>query len=283
MNLRLPMLAITLITSSWLCGCTAGRTSNPAESPAMSPAAATGTEPGTAAAYVQGFYERYVAERKGGQGAATVLVRTHVAAWYLPIITAPSSLGADNVSCGLRGDPAGWTFSPVGAVGGQMVVAVGSRPRGAPQKLWIVITLETVTGKITGITCAIGGSDVTRTGAKDAATSLYSYYVAARRRGASAGEVIAGLADSGATSSSAYLQEAKYALARRQLAYDPVTCAGAGVPHVSVGTARVVAGGSAGLVVASVNRVRALVTVVLGAKGWTVSDIACHNPLTGPW
>jgi hypothetical protein len=174
--------------------------------------------------------------------------------------------------------PAGWTFSQVGSLAGQTVVVVGSRPRGAPQKLWIVITLEPGTGKITGITCAIGGGDVTSTGTKDAAASLYSYYVAAQRQGASPGEVIAQLVDSGATPSSVYLQQAKYALVRRQLAYDPVTCARPSVPHVSVGTARVVAGGSVGLVVASATRVQALVTVVLGAKGWTVSDIACHQP-----
>jgi hypothetical protein len=282
MTLRLPMVAITLIMSGLLCGCTAGSASAPTESSATSPVLATRAQPTAAATYVQGFYGRYVASRKEGQAAAMVLIRTYVAAWYLPILKAPSIVGADDVECGLRGVPAGWTFTQVGALAGQAVVVVGSQPRGAPQKLWIVITMEPGTRKITGITCAIGGDDVTSTGTKDAATSLSSYYLAARRQGASPGEVIARLVDSGATSSSAYLQQAKYALARRQLAYDPVTCAAPGVPPVPVGAARVVAGGSVGLVMASANRVQALMTVVLGAKGWTVADIACHQPLTGP-
>ena len=67
-------------------------------------------------------------------------------------------------------------------VGGQQVIVIGSRSRGAHQDLWIVVTAEPGTWKITGITCAIGGTNVTRTGALTVAASLYSYFIAARRR-----------------------------------------------------------------------------------------------------
>ncbi len=281
MKLRLPTAAIVLIMSGLLCGCAAGRAPNRAGSSPTSPAVATRTKPTTVIVSVQGFYSSYVASRAGGHGAGGVLARTHVAAWYLPIFTAPSGMAADRVDCGLRGTPADWSFSQVGELGGQTVIVIGSRPRDAPQQLWSVVTTEPGTGKITGITCAIGGANVTSTGARNAATSLYSYYLAARGRGASPGAVISRLIGSGSTSSSSYLHQAEYAFARHQLAYDPVTCTGAGVPNVSVGTAQVVAGGSVGLVVASADRTRALVTVVLGAKGWTVGDIACHQPPVG--
>jgi hypothetical protein len=66
-------------------------------------------------------------------------------------------------------------------------------------------------------------------------------------------------------------------MARRHLGDDPVTCGAAGLPEVSAGTTRVVAGGSVGVVLVSAHRTQFLVTVVLGAKGWTVSDIACFQ------
>jgi hypothetical protein len=146
-----------------------------------SPAAVTRTGPATVVAYVQGFYRSYVAARKLGQRAAAAVVRSHVAAWYFPILEAPYTAGADPVECGLRGPVAGWRFKQAGVLGGQAVIVIGSQPPGAPQELWIVATTVPGTGKITGITCSTG-EGVTSTGARDAATSWYSPYITARRQ-----------------------------------------------------------------------------------------------------
>jgi hypothetical protein len=130
------------------------------------------------------------------------------------------------------------------------------------------------TGKITGITCSTG-ENVTSTGAKDAVTSWYPYYIAARREGVSPQDAIARLTQGGPEAGYWYLQQVRYVIARQHLGYDPVTCATAGVPDVSAATTRVVAGRSVGVVVVSAHHTQFLVTVVLGAKGWTVGDIAC--------
>jgi len=136
---------------------------------------------------------------------------------------------------------------------------------------------QALSGSHTGITCSIGGADVTRTGARDAAVSLYSYYITARRQGASAPAVIARLLEGGPTSGSSYLQQVRYAFARQELTHDPVTCATNGVSDVAVGTPRIVAGRTVGVIMASAHRVRVVVTIVLSAKGWTVGDIACQR------
>jgi hypothetical protein len=277
MKQRLAITAIALSVSSLLCACATGGSTSPAASSVTSPAAVTRTGPATVVAYVEGFYRSYAAARKLGQRAAEAVVRSHVAAWYFPILEAPYTAGVDPVECGLRGPPADWRFNQAGVLGGQAVIVIGSRPPGAPQELWIVATTVPGTGKITGITCSIGGEDVTSTGARDAATSWYSPYITTRREGISPQDAIARLTQGGPAAADPYLQQIRYAIARQQLGYDPVTCATPGVPDVSIGTTRVVAGNSAGVVVIVAHRTQFLVTVVLGAKGWTVGDIACFQ------
>jgi hypothetical protein len=159
-------------------------------------------------------------------------------------------------------------------LGGQAVIVIGSRPPGAAQELWIAATVPG-NGKITGITCSIGGANVTSAGARDAATSLYVSYITARREGISPQDAIAQLTLGGPEAGYWYLQQVRYAIARQHLGYDPVTCAVAGVPDVSARTTSVVAGSSIGVVVVSARHIQFLVTVVLGAKGWTVAGIAC--------
>jgi hypothetical protein len=276
MKQRLAITAIALSVPGLLCACTTGGSASPAASPVTSPAAVTRPGPATVVAYVQGFYRSYVAARTLGQRAAAAAVRSHVAAWYFPILEAPDTAGADPVECGLRGPVADWRFKQAGVLGGQAVIVIGSQPPGAPQELWIVATTVPGTGKITGITCSTG-EDVTSTGAKDAASSWYSPYIATRREGVSPQDAIARLTQGGPAAADPYLQQVRYAIARQQLGYDPVTCATAGVPDVSMGTTRVVAGSSVGVVVVSAHRTQFLVTVVLGAKGWTVGDIACFQ------
>jgi hypothetical protein len=280
MKQRLAITAIALSVPGLLCACTTGRSTRPAGSPVTSPAAVTRTGPATVVASVQGFYRSYAAARKLGQRAAAAVVRSHVAAWYFPILDAPDTAGADPVECGLRGPVADWHFTQVGVWGGQAVIVIGSQPPGAPQELWIVATTVPATGKITGITCSTGGANVTSTGARDAATSWYPPYITTRREGVSLQDAIARLTQGGPAAADPYLQQIRYAIARQQLGYDPVTCATAGVPDVSIGTTRVVAGNSAGIVMIVAHRTQFLVTVVLGAKGWTVGDIACPAALT---
>jgi hypothetical protein len=276
MRRRLPFAALALMVPSLLCACaTGGSTSPAASSAATSPAAVISTGRAAVVADVQGFYRSYVAARNLGPRAARAVVRSHVAAWYFPILEAPYMPGVDAVECGLRGPVADWSFQQAGVLGGQAVIVIGSRPPGAPQELWIVATVVPGTGKITGITCAIGGENVTRSGARGAATSLYWSYITSRREGVSPQDAIARLTLGGPEAADPYLQQVRYAIARQHLGYDPVTCATAGVPDVSAGTTRVVAGSSVGVVVVSAHRAQFLVTVVLGAKGWTVSDIAC--------
>jgi hypothetical protein len=277
MKQRLAITAIAMSVPGLLCACATGGSASPAASSLTSPAAVTRTGPATVVAYVKGFYRSYVAARKLGQRAAAAVVRSHVAAWYFPILEAPYTAGVDPVECGLRDPVADWRFKQAGVLGGQAVIVIGSQPPGAPQELWIVATTVPGTGKITGITCSAGGANVTSTGARDAATSWYSPYITARREGASPQDAIARLTHGGPAAGDPYLQQVSYAIARQHLGYDPVTCATAGVPDVSAGRTRVVAGNSAGVVVIAEHRTQFLVTVVLGAKGWTVGDIACSQ------
>ena len=276
MKQRLAITAIALSVSSLLWACAAGGSASPAASLVTSPAAVTRTRPATVVASVQGFYRSYVAARKLGQRAAAAMVRSHVAAWYFPILEAPSMAGVDPVECDLPGPVADWSFQQAGVWGGQAVIVIGSQPPGAPQELWIVAAAMPGTGKITGITCS-GGQNVTSAGARDAVTSWYPYYIAARREGVSPQDAIARLTQGGPAAGYWYLQQVRYAIARHQLSYDPVTCAAAGIPDVSIGTTRVVAGSSVGVVVVFAHSTQFLVTVVLGAKGWTVGDIACFQ------
>jgi hypothetical protein len=79
-----------------------------------------------------------------------------------------------------------------------------------------------------------------------------------------------------------YLQQAEYALSRRLVGYDPLLCTPAGVPRVAsvaMGSVTIVADSTAGLIVATPARGQpVLAVVVLGAKGWTVADVACRQP-----
>jgi hypothetical protein len=279
MKQRLPTMAIALVLSGLLCACTDGRVTRPSPSSATMPLRpAAQTTPTSAITDVRGFYRSYAAARTLGHiEADRALVRTDLAGWYRPILEPPYTAGADPVGCGLRGVVTRWSFKQVGVLGGQAVIVIGSRPVSAEQELWIVVTAMPATGRITGITCSIGGSQVTRSGTRSAAASLYSYYITGRRQGASASAVIARLLMGGPTSGSSYLQQVKYAIARHELNYDPVTCMTRGVPDVAVGKPRIVAGGSVGLILASAHRHRAVVTIVLSAKGWTIGDIACDR------
>lgn len=275
MGQRLPVAALAVMVSGLLSACAAGGSASPAAPSVTSPTAAARTGPATAVADVQGFYQSYIAARKLGRRAAAAEVRSHVAPWYVPILEAPYTPGVDPVQCGLAGPVADWSFTQAGVLGGQAVIVIGAQPPGAPQELWIVATTAPATGTITGITCSTGGEDVTSTAARDAVTSFYPPYLTARREGVPPQDAIARLTRSGPATADPYLQQVRYALARQHLGYDPVTCAAAGVPGVSAGTTTVVAGRSAGVVVVSADRAQFLVTVVLGAKGWTVGDIAC--------
>ena len=277
MKQRLPFVAVVLMLPSLLSACAADRSSSfAASSAATSHAAVISARPAAIVTDLRGFYRSYVAARKIGPRAVQTVVRGHVATWYVPILEAPSMAGVDPVACGLQGSVADWSFEQAGVWAGQAVIVIGSRPPGAVQELWIVATAVPASGKITGITCAIGGvGEVTVTGARDAVMSLYQGYVTARHQGASPQGAIAQITLGGPEMGNPYLQQVSDAITRQRLGYDPVMCATTGIHDASAGTTTVVAGSSVGIVVVSSHRPQFLVSVILGAKGWAVGDIAC--------
>jgi hypothetical protein len=230
-------------------------------------------------ANVRAFYSRYGTARRQSQGAVDALIRTHVASWYQPILKAPSGSSLDPVECSLRGRAGNLNYQPVGLAAGQAVIVVSSRLTGAAQANYSIITAEPGTGKITGITCSNAGNDVTSTGARNATASLYRTYVPARRQGTSVHAALAQLMTGGPSLASAYLRQAQYAVSRRLVAYDPLLCTSTANPNVSIGSVTIVAGSSAGLLVVTPSHGQSILAVtVLGAKGWTVADVACHRP-----
>ncbi len=237
-------------------------------------AVASGSE-AAAVANVRAFYSGYPGAAAHGEAAVDALIRARVASWYAPILAAsPGSAGPPGC-----GEP--WTtapqYQPAGVVAGEDIVVL--RWHTAQQALYIVAAAQPRTGKITGLSCAIGGNDVTSTGATDAAKSLYTAYILGRRRGISTIAELRVLVSGGPDSGSAYLQQALNAYGRRTLGYDPLLCRRAGVPDLSVRSADVVAGGSAGLVTVESGRaLPVLAVVVLSAQGWAVADIACQQP-----
>jgi hypothetical protein len=276
MRQRLPLTVLALIALGLLCACTRPAfTASSAASSIAPPAAVNSTRPAPAVAPVRSFYLNYSAARKLGKRAAEAVVADYVAAWYAPILEAPDTQGADPIECGLQGPVADWSFASAGVLGGQEIVVIGSLPPGAPQELWIVATAVRGTGTITGITCGAGGANVTGTGARDAVTSFYRGYITARLEGVSAQDAITRLTLGGPAAASPYLGQVRYAITSQHLGYDPVTCMPASVPGVSARTTEVIAGSSVGVVAVAAHRTQFLVTVVLGAKGWTVGDIAC--------
>jgi len=199
-----------------------------------------------------------------------------VASWYVPILEVPAIAGASQPDCGAGAAARDLRYQQAGAAGGQDIVV--ARWSTSAQVLYIVVTAQPGTGKITGITCPGAGNDVTSAGATDAAASMFRPYVQARRNGTSAYGALATLMLGGPSTGSPYLRQLQEAVSR-QPSYDPVLCAPAGVPSATVGPATVVGGGSAALVVVTPRHSRPIVAViVLGAKGWTVADIACQRP-----
>ena len=248
---------------------------------ATRPAGTGPSELAPAMANVRAFYGSYGIAQKRGPGAVKVLIRTRVASWYRPILEAPSGISLDPVECDLPGGARKFRYQPVGLAGGQAVVLVSSPLTGAAQTAYSVVTAEPITGKITGITCAIAaaGNDVTSTGARNATTSLYRTYVPARRRGTSVKDELTQLLAGGSSLASPYLHQAQYAVSQQLVSYDPLLCATTAIPNVSVGPVTIVASGSAGLVVVTPSHGQSILAViVLGAKGWTEADVACRRP-----
>ena len=239
------------------------------------PTASIAPGPAAAVANVRAFYTEYGAALAQGRGAVDALIRARVAAWYAPILEVPAVAGADALDCGAGGAARDLGYQQAGVVGGQDVVV--ARWGASAQVRYIVVTAQPGTGKITGITCSDAGNEVASAGARQAASVLLSY-AQARREGTSAFDALAALMLGGPNTGSPYLSQLQEAVSRR-LGYDPVLCSSAGVPSVTVGPATLVGQGSAGLVVVTSGHSRAMLAViVLGAKGWTVADIACQRP-----
>ena len=257
-------------------------TSPPAPGASPRPSATGPAVPAAAMADVRAFYSGYPAAARQGQAAVDALIRSYAAGWYAPILQAPAQSGypPDCFDVAAHG---GLDYAPAGLAGGQAIIAVSSSDASG-QALYAVVTADQATGKITGIACATGGAPVTATGARDSASGLYQAYLTLRRQGDSPREAVAHIVGApgysgGPESESPYLGQLQRAAAWPVLTYDPLLCTPAGLPNVSVTAATVVADGSAGVVELTPSTGLPIVTVVvLGAQGWAVASVACHQP-----
>jgi hypothetical protein len=257
-------------------------TSRPGASASPHPSATSPAVPPVAMADVRAFYRGYPTAARQGQAAVDALIRNYAADWYAPILQAPAQPGYAP-DCFASAAHSGLEYAPAGLTGGQAVIAVSS-PEASGQVLHAVVTADQTTGKITGIACAIGGQPVTATGASDSASGLYQTYLTLRRQGASPQEAVAHIVGTpgysgGPESESPYLGQLQRAAVWPDLTYDPLLCTSAGLPNVSVTAATVVADGSAGVVELTPSAGQPIVAVVmLGAQGWAVASVACHQP-----
>jgi hypothetical protein len=250
-------------------------TSPPRPTASPHPSATGPAVPAAAMADVRAFYSRYAAAAKQGQAAADALISSYAAGWYAPILEAPAQGYAPD--CFAYAAHSGLDYAPAGLVGGQAIIVVSSSDASG-QALYAVVTADPGTGKITGIACTIGGQPVTATGARDSASGLYQVYLNLRRQGASAQDAVTHIASLG-NLDGPYLLELQRAAAWPELTYDPLLCTSAGLPNVSVTATTVVAGGSAGVVELTPSVGQPIVAVVvLGAQGWAVAGVACHQP-----
>ena len=255
---------------------------HPSATPTASPrpSATSPAVPAAAMADVRAFYSGYPAAARQGQAAVDALIRHYAADWYAPILQAPAQSG-DAPDCFASATHSRLNYAPAGLVGGQAIITVSS-PDASGQVLYAVVTADQATGKITGISCAIGGEPVTATGARDSASGLYQSYLNLRRQGDSPQAVVAHFtspATAMANLGGPYIDQLQRAAAWPDLTYDPLLCTPAGLPSVSVTAATLVAGGSAGVVELTPSAGQPIVAVVmLDAQGWAVASVACHQP-----
>jgi hypothetical protein len=250
-------------------------------SPAVTRSPATTQAGGPALANIRSFYGGYLTAQLGGQAALDAFIRAHAASWYAPILEAEPQPGSPP-DC--APDNAILYYGTAGQAGGQAIIVVSSANPRAPVS-YGVVTADPGTGMITGIACAIIDSQVTAAASGHAASALYTSWLTLRRQGESPPEAVANILRSGTNtgygpeSGSPYLEDLQAAASRQQLTYDPLLCTPAGLPGVSVTAATVVANGSAGVVVLKPGTGQPIVVVVvLGAQGFTVADVACHQP-----
>jgi hypothetical protein len=230
---------------------------------------------------VREFYEEIPILQRHGSAEVDALIRLHVARWYVPVAEASPASGDGPPWCGFRSAASRLDFKLAALEGGQAVLAARWRDS-AQQAHDIVVTLTAGSDKITGITCTTTGNHVTKADALNAAASLYTTYTAARSAGTSMRGALAQLLASGPASTSTYLQQVQNASARKPLGYDPVLCASRGLPPVSVTSATIIAGGSAGVVVVRPRHGAPILAIVtISAKGPNVTDIACPRPRPG--
>jgi hypothetical protein len=251
-------------------------TSPPTPTASPHPSATSPAVPAAAMANVRAFYSGYPAAARQGQAAVDALISSYAASWYAPILQGSVQPGYAP-ECFASAAQGGLDYAPAGLVGGQAIIAVSSSAASG-QVSYAIVTADQVTGKITGIACTPGGQLVTAAGARDWASALYQKYLALRRQGASPQEAVADIASLG-NLDGPYLGQLQRAAAWPDLTYDPLLCTPAGLPNVSVTAATVVADGSAGVVELTPSAGQPIVAVVvLGAQGWAVASVACHQP-----
>jgi hypothetical protein len=259
-------------------------TSSPTPTASPHPSATSPAVPAAAMADVRAFYSGYPAAARQGKAAVDALVSSYAADWYTPIAEALAQPGAPGDCFGLASN--GLDYAPAGLLGGQAIIVVSSPD--SEQVRYAIVTADQNTGKITGFACASGGqAPTTAAYARTYASSLYyigsASWLTLRRQGDSPQQAVARMVDNpysgGPESASLYLNELDRAALWPELTYDPLLCTSAGLPNVSVTAATVVAHGEAGVVELIPTNGQPIVAVwVLGAKGYALTSVACHQP-----
>jgi hypothetical protein len=284
---RMTSAVIAALVTALLAGGTAAGVLQLAGAPARTagstsprPSAAIPVASPTAMADVRAFYRGYPAAASRGQAAVDAYIGSYAAGWYAPIAGAQAQPGAPGDCFGRV--PGHLHYALADVLGGQAIIVVSSP--GSGQAEYAIVTADQSTGKITGLACTYGGqARTTAAYARSYAASLYTIWLTLRRQGASsqqAGARIAGdPGSSGPESGSPYLLELQRAALWPELTYDPVLCASAGLPNVSITAATVVADGDAGVVELTPAHGEPIVAVwVVSAQGYAVASVACHQP-----
>jgi hypothetical protein len=259
----------------------AGAPARTAGSTSPRPSASIPVASPTAMADVRAFYRGYPAAASRGQAGVDAYVGTYAARWYAPIAEAQAQPGGSGDCFGRV--PGDRHYALADVLGGQAIIVVSSP--GSGQAEYAIVTADQSTGKITGLACTSGGqARVTAARARSYAAFLYTGWLTLRRQGASSQQAAARIAgdpgySAGPESGSPYLLELQRAALWPELTYDPVLCASAGLPNVSVTAATVVADGDAGVVELTPAHGEPIVAVwVVGAQGYAVASVACHQP-----
>ena len=234
--------------------------------------------PSPAVTATRAFYQGYPAAAARGQVAVDRLIARHTAAWYAPVARASAGRPDGPPGCGMPAHPSAVSYRQVAVTGGERMILVRWSASGG-SGMSVVATAPGTT-RITGVACVrVGGAGLTPTAARAAVRALYGAYATYRGQGVPVIGTLDVLLAHGPSEASGYLRQARNAEVRGTVLEDPLLCVRHGSPPVSVGPAKVIAGGAAGIVLVRPRGGAPIpVVVARGAAGWTVVGVACPGP-----